>query len=152
MLLPDTEGISGRKLGKYQKKLFTSSAGFQKERARIGRCPGFPSWLNIPRFQIVLFVLAHIHPPVTRQRQTLNIGRSAHFSLQWLLRGWRNPHLLRSFQWSKVPVNSLKFLSTEFAACTKPPSRDNHRKASYPRMQQRDQGTGRTQIMRSGSS
>jgi len=31
----------------------------------------------------------------------------------------------------------LWFLSTKFAACSKPPSRDNHRKASYPRTQQR---------------
>ena len=27
-------------------------------------------------------VVAHIYPPVTGQRQTLNIGRSAHFLLQ----------------------------------------------------------------------
>jgi len=27
----------------------------------------------------------------------------------------------------------LYLLTTEFAACSKPPSRDNHRKASYPR-------------------
>ena len=32
----------------------------------------------------------------------------------------------------------LQILSTEFAACSKPPSRNNHRKASYPRTQQRD--------------
>ena len=32
----------------------------------------------------------------------------------------------------------LEFLSTKFAACWKPPSQDNHRKASYPRTQQRD--------------
>ena len=29
-----------------------------------------------------IVVVAHIYPPVTGQRQTLNIGRSAHFSLQ----------------------------------------------------------------------
>jgi len=28
-------------------------------------------------------------------------------------------------------------LTTEFAACSKPPSRDNHRKSPYPRTQQR---------------
>ena len=38
------------------------------------------------------------------------------------LHAWRNPHLLRSFQWSNVPVNFFKFLSTEFAACLKPPA------------------------------
>ena len=48
------------------------------------------------------------------QGHTLTIRRPAH-------RAWRNPHLLRSFQ---------------------APSRDNHRKASYPRTQQRDQGPG----------
>ena len=37
-----------------------------------------------------------------------------------------------------VPVDFFEFLSTEFAACSKPPSRDNHRKASYPRAQQHD--------------
>ena len=37
-----------------------------------------------------------------------------------------------------VPVDFFEFLSTKFAACSKPPSRDNHRKASYPRTQQRD--------------
>ena len=30
----------------------------------------------------VFVVVAHIYPPVTGQRQTLNIGRSAHFALQ----------------------------------------------------------------------
>ena len=53
---------------------------------------------------------------------TLNIGRFAHFSLQWLLRAWRNPHLLRSFQWSNVPVNFFEFFSTEFAAYLKSPA------------------------------
>ena len=88
---------------------------------------------------IVVVVVAHIYPPVTGQRQTLKIGRFAHFLLQWLLGGWRNPDLLRSFRWFNVPVNFFEFLSTEFAACSKPPIRDNHCKAFYPRMQQRDQ-------------
>ena len=61
------------------------------------------------------FFVEHFYPPVTRSCLTLNIGRSAHFSLQWLLRAWRNPHLLRSFQWSNVSVNFFEFLSTEFA-------------------------------------
>ena len=46
----------------------------------------------------------------------------------------------------------FEFLSTEFAACSKLLSRDNHRKASYPRTQQRDQGGGWTQTIRSESS
>ena len=49
---------------------------------------------------------------------------------------------LRSFQWSNVPVDFFELLSTEFAACSKSQSRDNHRKASYPRTQQRDQDAG----------
>ena len=56
------------------------------------------------------------------------------------------------FYWSNIPVEFSEFLSTEFAACSKPPSRDNHSKASYPRTQQRNQGTGWTQIMQSESS
>ena len=47
----------------------------------------------------------------------------------------RNPHLLRSFRRSNVPVDFFEFLSTEFAACPKPSSRDNHCKASHPRTQ-----------------
>ena len=38
---------------------------------------------------------------------------------------------------SNIPVDFFLFLSTEFAAYSKPPSRDNHRKASHPRAQQR---------------
>ena len=41
-----------------------------------------------------------------------------------------------------VHVEFFVFLPTEFAACSKPPSTDNHRQASYPRTQQYDQGTG----------
>ena len=47
-----------------------------------------------------------------------------------------------SFELSNVPVVLSKFLSTEFAGCSKPPSKDNHLKASYPTMQQCDQGVG----------
>ena len=35
---------------------------------------------------------------------------------------------------------TFDFFPHKFAACSKPPSRDNHCKASYPRTQQRDQG------------
>ena len=55
------------------------------------------------------------------------------FSLQRLLRDWRNPHQLKSFRGSNVPVDFFEFLSTEFAACSKPSSRDNYGKASYPK-------------------
>ena len=53
---------------------------------------------------------------------------------------------------STSAVDFFEFLSTEFAACSKPSSRDNHRKASNPRTQQRDQSAGWTQIIQSGSS
>ena len=76
---------------------------------------------------LILVVDVHIYPPVTGQCQTLTIVRSAHFSLQWLLRDWKSPQLLRSFQWSSVSVDFIEFLSTEFSACSKPPSRDNCR-------------------------
>ena len=39
-----------------------------------------------------------------------------------------------------VPEGFFEFLSTEYAACSKSPSKDNHRKASFPRTKQRDQG------------
>ena len=39
-------------------------------------------------------------------------------------------------------VKFFKFLSTKFAAFLEPPSRDNNRKASYLKTQQRDQGAG----------
>ena len=84
--------------------------------------------------QAVIFVALQIYS-VTGQRQSLTIGRSAHFSLQWLLRVWGNPHLLNEeFQMIQC---SCRFLSTEFAACSKPLSREYHRKASYVRTLQR---------------
>ena len=90
------------------------------------------------RSQLWLFL--HIHPPVTEQRQTLTIWRSAYFSLQFILRVWRNLHLLRSFQSSNVPVDFFSNVVHWIAACSKPQNRDtgNHRKVSYPRTQQRD--------------
>ena len=91
-----------------------------------------------------------IYPPVTGQRQTLTIGWSAHFSLQWLLCAWRNSHLLRNvFLWSNVPVDFFVFLFAKFATCSKLPSRDNHCNVSYPWTQQCDHGAGWTQIIRS---
>ena len=50
--------------------------------------------------------------------------------------------MLRSFQQSNVAADFFEFLSTEFAASSKPPSRDNYRKTSYSRTQQRDQDAG----------
>ena len=44
----------------------------------------------------------------------------------------------KEFPAVNVPVDFFEFLSTEFDASSKPPSRENHRKVSYPSMQQRD--------------
>ena len=79
----------------------------------------------------------HIYPPAAEQLLALTIGRPAHFyiAVTTLLLGG----IQRS---NNVPVDFFEFFSTEFAACSKPPSRDNPRKASYLRTQQRDQGAG----------
>ena len=37
-----------------------------------------------------------------------------------------------------VPADFFEFLSTQFTACSKPPSRDNHCNSSYSSVQQRD--------------
>ena len=34
--------------------------------------------------------MVHIYSPVSGQSQTLTVGRYAHFSLQLLLRAWKN--------------------------------------------------------------
>ena len=39
---------------------------------------------------------------------------------------------------------TFDFFPCKFTACLKPPSRNNHRKALYPKTQQRDQGAGST--------
>ena len=74
--------------------------------------------------------LVHLYPPITRKR------RCAIF--------WTNPHPLRSWPFSKLSCWRFDIFPSKFAACSKPPSRDNYRKASYPRTQQRDQGAGWT--------
>ena len=84
------------------------------------------------------FVVLHVYPPVSRKRQTLTDWMITHFSLQRLLRAWRNLAPAGSFLLSNFPVDFFESLSTKWDACSKPPSSDNHRKASYPRTQQRD--------------
>ena len=74
--------------------------------------------------------LMHLYSPITRKR------RCAMF--------WTNTHPLRSWPFSKLSCWRFDFFPRKFAACSKPPSRDNYRKASYPRTQQRDQGAGWT--------
>jgi len=49
---------------------------------------------------------------------------------------WTNPHPLRSCLFSNFPL-FLWLLTIEFAAYSKPPSRENYRKEPYPRTQQR---------------
>ena len=52
---------------------------------------------------------------------------------------WKDPHVIKSFQWCKVVEDFLKLSSTKFSACLMPP-RDYHRKVSYPRKQHRQKG------------
>ena len=102
---------------------------------------------------VVVVVVAHNLSSCHRTAPDANLLDDPHtFRYNDYFVDWRNPHLLRSFRRSNVPVDFFEFLSAEFAACPKSPSRDNHRKASYPRTQQRDQGVGGTQAVRSGSS
>ena len=87
-----------------------------------------------------LVVVAHIYPPVTGQRQTLTcwtIRTLFHYQDYFVI-----GEISTRLGVSDVPVDFFELLSTEFAACLKLPSRDNHRKASYPRTQQHDQGAG----------
>ena len=56
----------------------------------------------------LLFVVVHIYPSATGQRQTLTVGRSTHFSLWWLLRAWWNPYVLNDFLRFNVPGISSK--------------------------------------------
>ena len=81
-----------------------------------------------------------------RTASDVNYWQSAHFSLQWLLCARKNPHLLRSFHRSNILVYFFEFCLMILAACRKPSSRDYHRKASYPRTQERDQGGGWTDL------
>ena len=43
--------------------------------------------------------------------------------------------ILTRFGVDRIPSYPIDFLPREFAACSEPPSRDNHRKASHPRAQ-----------------
>ena len=113
--------------------------------ALLGMRRSFTGFDGNSHLVVVVVVVAHIYP-VTGQRQTLTCWtiRILFIILTTVLRDWRNPHLLKSFRWFNVPVDFSEFLSTEFAACSKPPSKDtsNDRTASYPRTQQHDQGGG----------
>ena len=57
-----------------------------------------------------------------------------------------------SSPWSNVPEDFFELLFIEFAACSKPSSRDNYRETFYSRTQQRHQGESWTRTMRLGSS
>ena len=85
---------------------------------------------NCRRCDWLIDWLVHLYPPITRKRRCAML--------------WTNPHPLRSWPFSKLSCWHFDFFPRKFAACSKPPSRDNYRKASYPRTQQRDQGAGWT--------
>ena len=73
--------------------------------------------------------VAHHHYATVR---LLQLAKSAEM-IDWLI------------YFSVTKRRPLRFLCTTsflFAVCSKPPSRDNHRKLPYPRTQQRDQGAG----------
>ena len=85
-----------------------------------------------------------IYPPVTGQRQTLTYWtiRALYYCIDYFVIGgiricfgvFDDP----MFLW----ISSNSFPLNLIAACSKPPNKDNHPKASYPQMQQRDQGAG----------
>ena len=78
-------------------------------------------------FAAYLIIVELVYRPVTGQRQTLTNGRSAYFialttwSLEESAPAYEFPAIQGSCQFLR------EFLSTEFAACLKPPSRDNYR-------------------------
>ena len=57
---------------------------------------------------------------------------------------WMNLHQLRLLEVHPHPTFQLTFdfFPRKFADCSKPLSKDNHRKQSYPRTQHCDQGEG----------
>ena len=57
--------------------------------------------------------MLHIYPAVTGHRQTLAIGRSAHFLLRLLLCAWKNMHVLSYDQVSSNPM----FLKVSINSC-----------------------------------
>ena len=86
-------------------------------------------FLFLKRFIIVDWLL-HLYPPITRKRR------------------WSYP-LDETPPAQKLTIFpafhlTFDFFQHKFSACSEPPSRDNHRKRSYPRTQQRDQGASWT--------
>ena len=69
-------------------------------------------------------------------KKTVHTSDPPHFKSGFGIAGIR-PHLRR---WSNVSVNFFEFLPIEFAVSSKPLSRGNHPKASYPRTRQCDLG------------
>ena len=49
-----------------------------------------------------------------------------------------------SLEFDHFPGFPIDFFTHKFAACSKPPSRDDHSRASYPKKKQSDQGAGWT--------
>ena len=81
--------------------------------------------------------LVLIYPPVTGQLRTLQLNNQhiSDYDKYFAVRGI-------CVEVFGVFVDFFEFLSTKLASYSEPPSRDNHRKASYPRTQKRDQGAG----------
>ena len=92
---------------------------------------------------VVVVVVTHIYPAVTVQLQDANLLDDPHTFRcldYFMLEGIRTCLGVSDdpmFLWI-----SSNFCPLKFAACLKPPSRDNHCKASYPRTQSCDQGVG----------
>ena len=78
--------------------------------------------------KILIDWLVHLYPSITIKQPCAML--------------WTNPHPLRSWPFPKLSSRRFDFFPRKFAACSKPPSRDNYRKVSYPRVQQRDQNAG----------
>ena len=83
---------------------------------------------NVKSAFTIVVVLVYVYSLFTGQRRTLSIEQSAHVSL-WQLAYFING-CIRTCLGVSIDIIHLFLLSTEFAACWKPPSRDNHRKAS----------------------
>ena len=89
----------------------------------------------------MLFLILYLHQRISNYWMNLTCftaissKRLAKFAPGW------------GFPVKNDPLGFFNFFSIEFTACLKPPSKDNQRKASYPKMHQRDQWAGWTQIM-----
>ena len=117
----------------WQNKLRTWKITFR----RLSLCIGWISW------KIVLVTAVHKIVLVTWKIVIGNRSPKWEQTFQTLISNYRN--WLDDFTLLRVYSGPLFILFNKFAACSKPPSRDNHRKASYSKTQ-RDQSAGWTQV------